>query len=316
MDSHFPEVGASFDPSQALPGKDFGVVPAVSPGMRSIEQAIRQLAESEVPVLILAEAGAGKGVVAHSIHILSSRRNQPLVRIDCATLKPEVLEGGLDSLFRWGTAVLDEVTALTPECQVSLLRALSRVEGNGHGARARLIMVSSRDLDEEVRGGRFLEELYYRISAVCLRLPPLRQRKEDIPLLMEHFLLKYAAEFGRPVPKLSAEARQLFQEYGWPGNVTELQEAAKAIVVLGEAGLALGRLRPSSLRRDRELASPHVSLKQAAKAASREAEKELILKVLNRTRWNRRRAAEELQISYKALLYKLKQIGVEEYGTS
>jgi DNA-binding NtrC family response regulator len=190
------------------------------------------------------------------------------------------------------------------------------VEGNGHGARARLIMVSSRDLDEEVRGGRFLEELYYRISAVCLRLPPLRQRKEDIPLLMEHFLLKYAAEFGRPVPKLSAEARQLFQEYGWPGNVTELQEAAKAIVVLGEAGLALGRLRPSSLRRDRELASPHVSLKQAAKAASREAEKELILKVLNRTRWNRRRAAEELQISYKALLYKLKQIGVEEYGTS
>jgi two-component system response regulator AtoC len=160
------------------------------------------------------------------------------------------------------------------------------------------------------------EDLYYRISGVCLRLPPLRQRREDIPILVEHFLRKFAEEFQRPVPVLSEETHRLFQEYSWPGNVRELENAAKAIVALGDEAVAMGGLRAMLMRADHGSNGSRVSLKQAARAASREAEKEIILKALTRTRWNRRRAAQDLQISYKALLYKLKQMGCSEYEAS
>ena len=133
---------------------------------------------------------------------------------------------------------------------------------------------------------------------------------------MEHFLRKYGHDFQRTVPALSEETHRLFQEYSWPGNVRELENAAKAIVALGDETVAMGGLRAMLLRPDLGTNGGRVSLKQAARAASREAEKEIILRVLTRTRWNRRRAAEELQISYKALLYKLKQMGCSEYGTS
>jgi two-component system response regulator AtoC len=146
-------------------------------------------------------------------------------------------------------------------------------------------------------------------------LPPLRQRREDISLLVSHFLRKYARDFLRPVPLLSAETLQLFQDYSWPGNLRELEDAAKALVALGNESVAMGGLRALLRRPDAAGNGGRVSLRQAARAASREAEKELILQVLTRTRWNRRRAAQELQISYKALLYKLKQIGCE-YGAS
>jgi two-component system response regulator AtoC len=146
-----------------------------------------------------------------------------------------------------------------------------------------------------------------------LRLPPLRQRKEDIPVLRDWFLAAAAREFDRPVPVLSSETQGFFLEYHWPGNIRELKDTARAIVVLGDESLAMGGLR-SLLRRADRSNGEKISLKDAARAASRVAEKELILQVLTRTRWNRRRAAQELQISYKALLYKLKQIGYEEYG--
>jgi two-component system, NtrC family, response regulator AtoC len=126
------------------------------------------------------------------------------------------------------------------------------------------------------------------------------------------FLEKYAQNFQRPTPVLSAETLHLFREYSWPGNVRELEDAAKAIVALGDEAVAMGGLRSLLVKSDRGCNGERISLKQAARAASREAEKELILKVLTRTRWNRRRAAQELQISYKALLYKLKQISGEE----
>jgi len=167
-----------------------------------------------------------------------------------------------------------------------------------------------------VKAGRLREDLYYRISGVCLRLPPLRQRREDIPLLMDHFLQKSAQDFRRPIPGLSPETQQLFQDYSWPGNLRELEHAAKALVALGDETIAMGGLRSLLRKPDHAGNGIRISLKQVARAASREAEKELILKALTRTRWNRRRAAEELQISYKALLYKLKQIGCSEYGAS
>jgi two-component system response regulator AtoC len=221
-------------------------------------------------------------------------------------------------LFAAGTVYLEEITDLSPASQASLLGVLAELEGdNGaHAKRARLICGSSRDLELEVKAGRFREDLYYRVSGVCLRLPPLRQRKEDIPYLVSFFLTKYARDFERPVPQLSAATQRLFQDYAWPGNIRELADAARAIVALGDESVAMGGLRSLLMRSEVAGNGESISLKQASRAASREAEKELILKALTRTRWNRRRAAQELQISYKALLYKLKQIGHRDFGAS
>jgi len=292
----------------------------VSPSMKAVEVVIRELVQSEVPVLLLAEVGAGKRTIARRIHETSQRSGQEFRILGCAGLTPEALDAqGPEALLISGTVFLEEIGDLSPACQVKLLEALHHEYDNGHTrVHARLICSSARDLESEVRSGRFREDLYYRISGVCLRLPPLRQRKEDITYLVSFFLQKYAHEFHRPTPVLSSETQQLFHDYGWPGNIRELEDAAKAIVALGDEAVAMGGLRSVLMKAERSNGhGEKVSLKQAARAASREAEKELILKVLTRTRWNRRRAAQELQISYKALLYKLKQIGYGgEYGAS
>src|SRR5438105_3668801 len=291
---------------------------AVSPSMRAVEAVMRELAQSEVPVLLLGEVGSGKRTTAERIHQMSRRNSQTFRVIDCESPALELFETSLESVFQAGTVLLAEITALYPACQAKLLETLPKCGGNGRTQvmEARLIFGSSRDLATEVKAGRLREDLYYRISGVCLRLPPLRQRKEDIPRLVEHFLLKYGEEFRRPVPKLSSEMERLFLDYSWPGNLRELESAARVLVALGDEHLAMGGLR-ALLRQPSEAGNGNrLSLKAAAKAASHQAERELILKVLTRTRWNRRRAAAELQISYKALLYKLKQIGCEGYGTS
>jgi DNA-binding NtrC family response regulator len=202
---------------------------------------------------------------------------------------------------------------LTIAAQKELVRQIG-LNGAEHRHAPRFICGTSRELQPDVKAGKFREDLYYRISGVCLRLPPLRQRKEDIPVLRDWFLAAAASDFSRPVPDLSAETRNFFMEYSWPGNIRELKDAARAIVALGDEALAMDGLR-SLLRPVNRGGNGQVSLKDAARAASREAEREIILEVLTRTRWNRRRAAQELKISYKALLYKLKQIGYQEYGT-
>ena len=308
-------------------------VEGLSPSMRAVGAVIRELAQSDVPVLLLAEKGAGKHATARWIHEMSRRSAQPFRGLVCSTLKAEDLRlgetGGLQQdLFKEGTIFLDEIADLSLEGQARIMELLPRAENarsenrrnENHGASpaetARLICGSARDLEVEVKAGRLREDLYYRISGVCLRLPPLRQRREDIPLLVEHFLAKYARDFRRPMPRLSAEAQRLFREYSWPGNVRELENAARALVALGDEDVAMGGLRALLSRTDAGGNGTKVSLKQVARAASRLAERELILRVLTRTRWNRRRAAQELQISYKALLYKMKQIGCSEYGSS
>ena len=291
-------------------------VAGTSESMRPVEAVIRELAQSEVPVLLLAERGAGKHATARRIHDLSRRSAQPFRRVLCSSLKPHDLqklsgENG-DSA---GTIFLEELADLNSECQSYLHGVLLPRPANGReSVNARFICGSALDLELEVKAHRLREDLYYRVSGLCLRLPPLRQRKEDIPILMEQFLAKYAQEFRRPVPVLSKETRRLFQDYSWPGNLHELESAARILVALGDEQLAMGGLRALLQKTPASRNGKTMSLKAAAKAASHEAEKELILKVLARTRWNRRRAAAELQISYKALLYKLKQIGYEGYG--
>jgi DNA-binding NtrC family response regulator len=293
-------------------------IEGVSPAMRALEVVIRELGQSHVPVLLLAEPGAGKRTIARRIHATSSRSAQEFRIVNCTGLAEESLaSAGGDVWHGQGTVFLKEVSDLSSGCQATLLESLTKIEQTGgHPSQSRLIMGSAGDLEADVRSGRFREDLYYRISAVCLRLPPLRQRKEDIPSLTSFFLATYAQDFHRAAPLLSPETRQLFQEYAWPGNIRELEDTAKAIAALGNESVAMGGLRAMLTKPDRPGGGERVSLKQAARAASREAEKQLILQVLNRTRWNRRRAAQELQISYKALLYKLKQIGCGELETS
>src|SRR5271165_1396031 len=296
-------------------------VEGVSACMRPVEGVIRELAQSDVPVLLLAERGAGKHATAQRIHAMSRRSTAPFQRFKCSTLEPRDLElARADSSLpvQAGTIYLDEIADLNEDCQEYLLETLPVTDGlaGADDGRARLICGSARDLDVELKRGRLREDLYYRISGVSLRLPPLRQRKEDIPFLMGYFLRKYARDFRRPVPDLSAETLRVFLDYSWPGNLRELEDAARVLVALGDENVAMGGLRALLRKPDAGGNGAATSLKAAAKAASREAEKELILNALARTRWNRRRAAAELKISYKALLYKLKQIGLEGFGAS
>jgi len=287
---------------------------AVSPSMRGVEAVIPELAHSSVPVLLIGEHGAGKRTIAKRIHHSPGKSQREFCVINCAGLLPQALAVAAS---RSATLYLDEIGDLSSECQKQLLELLSNLEVNGSTQSSlHVICGSSRDLEAEVREGRIREDLYYRLSGVCLRIPPLRQRKEDVPHLMAFFLTKYSEKFRRPVPPLSAETHQLFCDYAWPGNLHELEAAARAIVAVGDESVAMDGLRALLTRSDAGQNGGKVSLKAASRAASREAEKELILKVLTRTRWNRRRAAQELQISYKALLYKLKQIGYEGYGAT
>ena len=306
-----------------ISGKPAGLafVEGVSASMRPVEAVIRELAQSDVPVLVLAEAGAGKHATAQRIHQMSQRSARPFRWMKCSSLKAEDLEVLQESETEGtapgaGTIYLEELGDLSADCQVRLLEALPQSPGQRMVGtdRARVICGSARDLESEVKRGRLREDLYYRISGVCLHVPPLRQRKEDIPFLMGHFLRKYGRDFGRPVPDLSAETLRLFLDYAWPGNLRELENAARVLVAMGDEQAALGGLRALLRKPETGGNSLRISLKAVSKAASREAEKELILSTLTRTRWNRRRAAEALQISYKALLYKLKQIGFEGYG--
>ena len=287
---------------------------SVSAGMRTVEAVIRELSQNDVPVLVVAEHGSGKAAAAARIHVLSIRAAEPF-QVHQGREASETILAACDG--QGGTVYLQEVGDLTAAAQKELIRQIG-LNGNGSADAQRrvprFICGTSRELEPEVKAGKFREDLYYGISGVCLRLPPLRQRREDIPVLRDWFLSAAARDFCRAVPLLSSETQSFFLEYSWPGNIRELKDAARAIVALGDETLAMGGLRSLLRRVDRNGNGEKISLKDAARAASREAEREIILQVLTRTRWNRRRAAQELQISYKALLYKLKQIGYEEHG--
>jgi DNA-binding NtrC family response regulator len=285
---------------------------SASPAMRTIEQVMADIATTEIPVLLIGESGTGKDAVAMQLHRQSPRRGQTFRKVlsSSATLEQLSLEAmGQEP----GTVYLDEVADLPAAGQTRLLQSLAEREGFGNETAPRLISGTTRNLEECMRGGRFREELYFRLNGVCLRLPPLRHRKEDILSLADYFLARYAALFGRPKPGLSAQEMRALQDYEWPGNIRELENAMKKAVVLGGEVFQIVEaegLPDTAQNTDHGTAG--VSLKEAARAASRRAERELILKALARTRWNRKRAAMELRISYKALLYKLKQIGPEE----
>jgi len=292
----------------------------LSAEMQPVQKLLSEIAPTEIPVLIEGESGTGKEIVALQIHELSSQRGLPFMKFSCAAFSVESFQSQLINFENGqsaktgksgGTLFLDEISELDASCQRHLLHLFpeDNARRTNQSLGSRIVSCTTRDLESEVCGGRFRSELFYRLNGVCLRLPPLRKRKEDIPLLAHFFLNKYAQFFHREKVSLSDRTLGLLADYPWPGNIRELENVIKKIVALENEELAVSDLsaRPAPLA---PIGTKMItrSLKAAARAASQQAERELILQTLTRTHWNRKRAAEALQISYKALLYKLKQI--------
>jgi two-component system response regulator AtoC len=307
-------------------------VHGTSPAMLALERTIADIASTNIPILLVGESGTGKEVVALEIHRLSRHRNEPFVKCGCSGLTGDALAARLersavleDESASRGTLFLDGINHLDPATQGRLLHLLPDAGGapppGCHSMR--VISSTTRNLEDEMKSGRFREELYYRINGVHLQLPPLRERKEDIPALVQFFLKKYTSLFERPEPKVGDSTMTLLMRNSWPGNIRELENVVRKIVALGDEHLATHDLSAENGRasspalispKSSENGSSRIppgSLKEAARAASRQAERAMILNQLERTHWNRKRAARELQISYKALLYKLKQLGLE-----
>jgi two-component system response regulator AtoC len=279
---------------------------------------IGEIAQTDLSVLLNGESGTGKDVYGKLIHQLSRQRELPLSKLNCTMLEPRDLLSQMKQLFskaengEAGTLFLDGIDELDLDCQRVMLAVLQRQEVASRGrANFRLISTGTRFLDQEIAVGRFRRELYFRINGVCVKLPALRERKADIVPLAEYFLEKHAREAGKKTPALNAEDEELLQAHDWPGNVRELENLARRIVALGEPQAVVRELRQPVTNRARLIDMPrHASLKAVAREASRLAERDLILKALEKTHWNRKRAAKQLQISYKALLYKIKQMEV------
>ncbi len=288
--------------------------------MQALHALIAEIARTDIAILLVGESGSGKDTYAKFIHRASPIAHTPLKKISCAVLDSghalrqvqEFLQNHMD-----GCMFLDGVEELDLPSQRALASLLpDDAPGAEPVARVRLICSTSADLERSIEAGRFRRELYFRISGATLRLPPLRERVEDIPALLAHFLSRYASP-ARALPALDHESLELLAAHSWPGNIRELENIVKKIAAFAEPRAALSELRvqrPVYSRPEKTAERHPSSLKAAARAASRRTERELILKALERTRWNRKRAAQDLQISYKSLLYKIKQIQIPGPG--
>ncbi len=316
----------------------FENVVGTSEAMAEVLRQVRKVAPIKTTVLLAGESGTGKELVARALHELSPRASFPFVAVNCGAIPGELLESelfghvkgaftdasrnkmGLVAEADGGTLFLDEVGELPLALQVKLLRFLQEEEirrvGDNRSERVavRVVAATARDLARAVEAGDFREDLYYRLNVVGIRLPPLRERPGDIPLLARHFLGKYARlRPDRPVAAISDAALEAMQAYRWPGNVRELEHAIERAVVLCD-GPEIGEEDLPDKLREPAPAAPPVTLPDGSlsiKRAARAVEEQLIRKALERTGGNRTRAAEILEISYRALLYKMKEYGVE-----
>jgi two-component system response regulator AtoC len=304
-----------------------GFVGSCNESMRTIEHTVEQIAPTNLPVLLVGESGTGKSFFAQRLHGLSTRRQAPFVKAICSGLTTEAVDHHFDGAAGdhgngsggRGTLFLKEISELSGASQSSLLYSIAErdAEGSGEARGLRLISSSCVDLEEEIENRCFRRDLYYRLKGVCLHLPPLRDRKEDVPMLADTLLHRHSLIQGRPHPNLDAEDFSLLQEWHWPGNIRELDNVIKQIVILNDVkGVISGFLAVPKTDIKSHAHGNRLALKAATRAASRQVEEQLILDALAKTRWNRKRAAQELQISYKSLLSKLKLIGVDKAGKS
>ncbi len=309
-----------------------------TPAMREIRSKIDCILSSDLPVLIQGESGTGKEVVARFLHTRSNRCDAPFVKLNCAAIPANLLESelfgyekgsftgameartGLVEIADDGTLFLDEIGDMSWELQGKILRLLqdgtyARIGGREERrGRIRVICATNIDLQGAVGRGAFREDLFYRIDVVSLRLSPLRDRKNDIPQLCEYLLKKLARQFRRSAPQLNPATMHLLMQWNWPGNLRELENWIARTIILGDDE-ALG----SELRRQVEMAGalarrqPRIgSLKDVSRRATSAATNAMILKVLQTNHWNRRKTAEELNMSYRSLLYKLREVGLPQ----
>jgi DNA-binding NtrC family response regulator len=274
-----------------------------------IQRAIARIAESECPVLILGEHNVGKRTIAAQIHAHSNPSRGPFKEIRCADTNAETLRGALSTN---GTVYLVEITDLSLSLQDLLVHSYLRSE---QGQSCRLLAGSSRELLEEVKSWRMREDFYYLVSAVTLRIPPLRARKSEILAIADELLTRYSKQFDRPKPVLCKEIVGHLMEYTWPGNLTELQTAIKTFVAIGDQAISLAAIKAAASSGAGNGNRRHLFLKEVTRASSIQIERQLISEVLASTGGNRKRAAADLGISYKALLNKLKQIEAENQSS-
>jgi DNA-binding NtrC family response regulator len=267
-----------------------------------VERAIGRIAESDCPVLILGEHGAGKRTVAMRIHAQSNRPRGAFKEICCSDTNEQELRAALSTN---ATIYLVEITDLSQALQEFILNHHFHSEQT---PACRLLCGSGRELLEEVKSWRMREDFYYFVSAVTLRIPPLRCRKSEILSIVDELLTQYARQFDRPKPVLCKEVVEYLMEHTWPGNFSELQTAIKTIVAIGDPAIALAAIKSASPSGKANGNHRHLLLKEATRASSLRIERQLITEVLVATGGNRKRAAVDLGISYKALLNKLKQI--------
>lgn len=271
-----------------------------------VQRAIDRIAESDCPVLIVGEHGAGKRSVTAQIHAQSRRSRNLLTEIHSDTAAAEMLEAAFAGN---GTVYLTEIGQLSTDLQQMII---DRYFHSAEAKNSRLVCGTSRELIGDVKSGKMREDFYYLASAVTLRITPLRCRKSEILAIADDLLTQYSKQFDRPKPVLQREIIDFLLEHTWPENLSELQTAIKTFVAIGDQSVSLAALKAAAASLKANGARKSHSLKEAARAASIEIERQLIAEVLEATGGNRKRAADELGISYKALLYKLKQ-GESEY---
>ena len=316
-----------------------------SASMRAVRELIAKVGPTNAAVLLTGESGVGKEVVARAIHQSSPRAGNQFLKVNCAALPAELLEselfgherGAFTGAYRdkpgkfeqasKGTLLLDEIGEVPLRLQAKLLHILQDGEFARVGGErvlqtdVRVLAATNRNLEAEIRAGRFREDLYYRLNVVEVRIPPLRERRDEIPALLDHFLKAANVQYGRAVD-VGAATRQAIIDHAWPGNIRELENIVKRIVVLGNADQVrreLGAVATHTASPTTVTAAPapvatnsdgSVDLKSIARRAARDAERLVIAETLERVHWNRAKAARILQISYKALLYKIVDCGL------
>lgn len=321
--------------------------------MSKIKAIIDEIAKTDITVLIKGESGSGKGLLAQAIHINSQRKDKPFVKVNCAAIPKGLLESelfgfekgaftgaylkkpGKFELANGGTILLSDIGGMDISIQAKLLQVLqdgmfSRLGGDGDVmVNTRVIATTKDHLQKSMMEGQFREDLFFRINVINITVPPLRDRKEQIPSLSEYYLNFYKNKYGKDVPPISPKVIRVFKEYAWPGNIRELENMIKRIVIFGEGEEVLKNL--SRKKFDEDISDEAISsesdrnsslglragkrsfhLKEVGKRAVEDAEKEIIQNALQDTHWNRKRAAKLLRVSYKGLLYKIQKYHLDD----
>jgi two-component system, NtrC family, response regulator AtoC len=307
-----------------------------SAAMHTVRQRVERAAGLNVPILILGESGSGKEVLARYVHERSPWRSGPFVKVNCPAIPGSLLESelfgyekgaftgannskpGQIELAEGGTLFLDEIAELDAALQAKLLHVLqdgyfTRIgEHQERRLDARIICATNRQLQREIEERKFRSDLFYRINVISINLPPLRERRDDIPYLAEYLRKLFNQRFSHSALPLSREALHLLQQREWPGNVRELENCMARYVILGseEAFYTDGDDKKSLAAAFQAAPDGNIPLKRISQQVTRRTERELILKVLQANHWNRRKTAEALKISYRALLYKVRQAGL------